>query len=106
MISSQRFVHTDACLGHGASNSAIHNDAGYLVTSRSQNATGRNEPQRLFPPLAPIHNLWDTFQWNGRMMVLYQSNHGMVGNCEAGGFVNPAVNTTKNPAVRFMVSSK
>ena len=35
-----------------------------IATSCSQNAAGRNDPQRPFLPVAPIHNLLDIFQWN------------------------------------------
>ena len=44
-----------------------------------------------FIPADPIHNLWDIFQRNGGTVELYQSNYGMAGNHEAGGFVNSAV---------------
>ena len=53
-------IHSAAC--------AIHKATGYLVTSPSQNAAGRNTPLRLFLLLAPIHSLWDIFQWNGGSM--------------------------------------
>ena len=48
-------------------------------------------PQRPFLPQAPIHSLWDFFQWKGGIMELYQSNHGMARKRETGGFVISAV---------------
>ena len=69
----------------------IHKAAGSLVTGHSQNATGRNAPQRPFLLLALIHSLQDISQWNGGTMELYQLNQGMARKREAGGFVNSVV---------------
>ena len=73
MISSQEFVHTDDCLGHRLSNSVIHK------------ATGLPAASRPFLPAVPIDRQWTFFPFHR--------------NGSAGGFVNRAVNTTKNPAV-------
>ena len=73
------------------SNSAIHKAAGSLATGRFQKASGWNHPKRVFQPAAPIHSLWDIFQWNGGTVELYQLNYGTAGNREAGSFVNSAV---------------
>ena len=59
--------------------SAIHKAAGSLVTGRSL----QNCKKIPFRDHSPIHGFTD-FQ------ELYQSNHGMVGYREAGGFVNSA----------------
>ena len=41
-------------------------------------------PGMTFRHYSPIHGFTDFREW-------YQSNHGMAGNLEAGGFVNSAV---------------
>ena len=41
---------------------------GSLATGRSPKATGWNTPHRWFQQVAPIHSLWDVFQWNSGMM--------------------------------------
>ena len=47
-------------------------------------ASGWNDPQRSFQPLAP-------FTAYGSFRNCTRQNHGTVGNREAGGFVNSAV---------------
>ena len=66
----------------GIINSAIHK-----ATSR-HSAGGWNDPGGSFQLLAP-------FTAYGSFRNCTRQNHGMAGNCEAGGFVNSAVNNIK-----------
>ena len=61
------------------------------VYTSARCSPGRNDPQRLFQLPAP-------FMAYGSFRNCIRQNHGTVGNCETGSFVNSAVSYQSLPA--------
>ena len=88
-------LETKENLGRLCINSAIHNAAGSLVTSRSQKSHWQEHPQEAIPPFTAS----GIFSFHGNST---SQNRGMARSRKAGGFVNSAViakNLTVNKTV-------